>query len=208
MQTDWAFWNVGDDGLTGKVPENPPFLFGSGKSGTPCDRMHLANVSFLARFADPEFADPPGRRPWHACRADWYCGEFWSTLVPEKLNPTDPFCTVGSGKFGSPCDRMQFAYASACAAAPDAAAEGEADADGDDASATPGPSGPLEHPAISTHTPVSAIASRPALRPLRRIAAAFHGIAGITHSLTRNGTITRPLQPRITSHIGPPVTPR
>jgi hypothetical protein len=33
MQVDCAFWNVGDDGLIEEVPENPPFLFGSGKSG-------------------------------------------------------------------------------------------------------------------------------------------------------------------------------
>jgi hypothetical protein len=48
MQTDCAFWNVGDDGLNEEFPENPPFLFGSGKSGTPCDRMHCAYASACA----------------------------------------------------------------------------------------------------------------------------------------------------------------
>jgi hypothetical protein len=189
MQVDWAFWNVGDCGLTDEVPENPPFLFGSGKSGTPCVRMHLANFSSLARFApDAGFDVPPPRKLWHACLADWYCGELWS--IPSAgviLNPTDPFFTVGSGNFGTPCDRMHAAYSTAFAAAPDA--DDDDDADGEaDAPATPGPAGPLEHPAASTPAPASAVASRPARRTLSppRTAEAIHGIANITHSLPRN----------------------
>jgi hypothetical protein len=168
-----------------EVPENPPFLFGSGKSGTPCDRMHCANFSSLARFPDPEFAVPPPRRLEHACRADWYCGEFWSTPSPAvMLNPTDPFCTVGSGKFGTPCDRMHAAYSSA-SASPDTVAVGDADAEADDA---PGPADPPEHPAASTPVTASATASGPARRTLSppRTAEAIHGIANITHSLPRN----------------------
>ena len=187
MQVDCAFWNVGDDGLTVEVPENPPFLFGSGKSGTPCDRMHCANFSSLARFPDPEFAVPPPRRLEHACLADWYCGEFWSTPSPAvMLNPTDPFCTVGSGKSGTPCDRMHAAYCSASASAsPETVADCDGDGVADDTPATPGSADPPEHPATSTPATASATASRPARRilSLPRTAKAIHGIANITHSL-------------------------
>ena len=208
MQVDCAFWNVGDDGLTEEVPENPPFLFGSGKSGTPCDRMHCANFSSLARFPDPEFAVPPPRRPAHACRADWYCGEFWSTPSPAvMLNPTDPFCTVGSGKFGTPCDRMHAAYSSA-SASPDTVAD--ADAEADDAPASPGPTDPPEHPAASTPVTASATASGPARRTLfpPRTAEAIHGIANTTHSLASKRITTRPLRPRTTSPTVALVTSR
>ena len=144
--------------------------------------MHWANFSSLARFPlDPEFDVPPPRRLEHACRAAWYCGELGS--IPSAaliLNPTVPFFTVGSGNFGTPCDRMHAAYSSAFAA-PDAVADDDGDAD---APATPGPPGPLEHPAASTPAPASATASRPARRtlppPPPRTAEAIHGIADIT----------------------------
>jgi hypothetical protein len=76
---------------------------------------------------------------------------------------------------------MHAAYSSA-SAAPDATADDDADAG---APATPGP---LEHPAASTPAPATATASRPARRtlPPHRAAEAIHGIADITHSLTRN----------------------
>jgi hypothetical protein len=56
----WAAWNVGESGST--LPAlrlNSPFAFGSGKSFTPCERMHCAYCnadpeSLLDGCADPE----------------------------------------------------------------------------------------------------------------------------------------------------------
>jgi hypothetical protein len=189
MHVDWAFWNVADPGLTCEVPENPPFLFGSGKLGTPCERMHCANLMSLARVAgETELDVPPPRRLWHACLAARYVGEFWSMpSLAVILNPTDPFSTVGSGKLDTPCERMHSEYSSA-SVAPDTVADGDADEDEDEdedgTAATPGLLDPLEHPAAKRPMPTIAAARVPARRALspRRVAASHHDLADIIHS--------------------------
>src|ERR1022692_4936532 len=45
LQAFCADWNCGDWGSTPALPRTSPWLLGSGKSGTPCKRMHLLNCS-------------------------------------------------------------------------------------------------------------------------------------------------------------------
>jgi hypothetical protein len=94
-------------------------VVGSGKFGTPCARMHLAHVRAWAIAAaddDREGANAPGNRFWHADWAALNAGEsgltpgmsLRTTRVwgPETCAWKGPEA-LGSGKFGTPCDRMQ-----------------------------------------------------------------------------------------------------
>ena len=73
--------------------------------------MHAAYRRYSARtvgLTEPPFALPAGSSDWQACMADWYCGEFGSMPLPccnVTEFPLDP--DVGSGKLGTPWDRMQ-----------------------------------------------------------------------------------------------------
>jgi hypothetical protein len=63
----------------------------------------------------PEGPTPPGPpsiSDWHAFEALWNAGEFLLTPVPVRVS-----CPLffGSGKFGTPCERMQRANFSASA---------------------------------------------------------------------------------------------
>src|SRR4029453_8304756 len=59
----------------------------------------------------------PDRVSWHACCADWNCGEFWSTPGGSCI-VTPPPEKSGSGKRGTPFLRMHFAYSRTCACSP------------------------------------------------------------------------------------------
>src|ERR1039458_4934613 len=101
-----ACLNAGDWRLTPGVAgmNIPPVLgnVGSGQFGTPCLRMHCAWAS-----GDP-LGRPPGCSLLHVCSADTNAGAC--SLIPE---PGPPTGEPGSGKFGTPCERMQSANSSA-----------------------------------------------------------------------------------------------
>jgi hypothetical protein len=102
--------NAGESALVaaGSWITDPPLLgnVGSGKLGTPCLRMHCALViaaSFwLSGSGNPSLL-PPGSSFLHDCWADWNAGDCLSRLEGLKGSPF----AGGSGKFGTPCDRMQ-----------------------------------------------------------------------------------------------------
>lgn len=79
---------------------------GSGKFGTPWERMHFAFViasrRSLAEAGEPctVLADCTDAHAWWA---DWNAGDWVST--PERSKPPG----VGSGKLGTPFERMQSA---------------------------------------------------------------------------------------------------
>ena len=84
---------------------------GSGKFARPCRRMHcdsLSMFSFCASVAWPGPA-PPGPYLAQSFRAVWKAGD-WG-LIPEPIGILIPPPPPGSGKLGTPCDRMQFANA-------------------------------------------------------------------------------------------------
>lgn len=105
-----------------------PVKIGSGKFVSPCERMHCENRSAAARWLMVGGCGlpPPGRCDRHACIADWNAGPLTST--PFTLVPFGPDWTrrlrgppvVGSGKLGTPWERMQEANASAAVALLDA----------------------------------------------------------------------------------------
>jgi hypothetical protein len=104
-----ACLNAGDAGLNPGMAGNsiPPELgnVGSGKFGKPWWRMHLARASAAIRCdslsAEP-VDRPVGTSLLHVCIADRKAGDcLWMPLNP----PGAP----RSGKFGTPCDRMQLA---------------------------------------------------------------------------------------------------
>src|ERR1019366_3580109 len=110
-----ACLNAGDWRLTPGVAgmNIPPVLgnVGSGQFGTPCLRMPRAWASGAMRCASGS-GDPLGRPPGcsllHVCSADTNAGAC--SLIPE---PGPPTGEPGSGKFGTPCERMQSANSSA-----------------------------------------------------------------------------------------------
>jgi hypothetical protein len=104
-----ADWNWGELGLTPLLPviNSWPCAFGSGKLGTPWERMQLANLMTAWVFdpLDDPFPVPlpAGRSFRHVCIADWNCGEFVS--MPEGMAISRrPFLSemAESGKFGTP----------------------------------------------------------------------------------------------------------
>src|SRR3981081_4319558 len=101
-----------------------PVLSGSGKSGTPCERMHLANCSSWLSICGPGAAGEvaSGARCRQAFRADWYT----LLLTPRLFGLTcrRPFA-AGSGKSGTPRERMHCATASSSWWSDDAPVEEE-----------------------------------------------------------------------------------
>jgi hypothetical protein len=107
------------------LPPGPPVTCGSGKLGTPCERMHWAILSAFARIAvmPPGGPLPPcGSFELQACDADWNAGALTGTPLtvivwPEPARCEAWICTpppllaVGSGKLGTPCERIQLANA-------------------------------------------------------------------------------------------------
>src|SRR5580658_9885519 len=84
-----------------------PLLVGSGKLGNPWPRMQRANASIAAMCAGVCAwfwigGTPPGCRCWQAGYADLNAGDC---ALNAFLNVGEP----GSGKLGSPCERMQSA---------------------------------------------------------------------------------------------------
>jgi hypothetical protein len=87
---------------------------GSGKPETPCARMH-SDMASISRFACAEGGPclpgpPPGISFAHRDWADWNAGDCG--LIPEPLWIWIPPPPLGSGKFGTPWERMQLAKAS------------------------------------------------------------------------------------------------
>src|SRR5258708_31109410 len=78
-------------------------LTGSGKSGTPCSRMHRANLTAADSCAEFSFAlkVPGGCRVLHAATA--FIHTALLTLIPYDGNAPDAF---GSGKSLTPLTRM------------------------------------------------------------------------------------------------------
>jgi hypothetical protein len=56
----------------------------------------------------PDHGLRPGKLFRQACWADWNRGEFRS--IPRGASSMLPLANVGSGKFGTPCARMQAEY--------------------------------------------------------------------------------------------------
>jgi hypothetical protein len=108
-----ADWNAEE---LGSIPAGgvSPRAVGSAKLGTPCERMHLAKAKSCAccrgliePAPDVEKVLPAGCRERQAWLAAWNCGELIS-----RLPGVDPPVEPGSGKLGTPCERIQRAYAS------------------------------------------------------------------------------------------------
>ena len=93
------------------APGDGGVAVGSGNVVRPCARMHCASLSIASlRVSDagPLPGPPPGISFEHAFWADWNAGD-WG-FIPEPgvilMAPPEP---AGSGKFGTPCERMQSA---------------------------------------------------------------------------------------------------
>ena len=81
-------------------------VVGSGNPGMPCWRMHADTSSIRACACvdgGSELGGPFGSRLWHECAADWNAGDC--TVLGEPIRTVWPL-TFGSGKFGTPCERM------------------------------------------------------------------------------------------------------
>src|SRR5215472_16240174 len=119
----------------------------------PWVRMHFAySTAFCWSWALGGPEPPPGISDWHACRADW------SALISTLPSAGSRSCPLlfGSGKLGTPCERMQAANATA----PFCAGElvGEAAWPDGCTDATPGSCGALEL-ARTMRTTATAIAA-------------------------------------------------
>jgi hypothetical protein len=94
-----------------------PCPLGSGKSGSPWERMHSVYLRALAAIsAGVRLARPGGTSFWQAFEADWNCGVGDRGLIPGstlKAKPP-PGEGTGSGKSLSPWARMHPAYFSNC----------------------------------------------------------------------------------------------
>src|ERR1039458_3238064 len=86
-------------------------IVGPGKLGRPCARMHFARLSSSSvRISDDEPGPlPPPRNFAHAFWADWNAGDCVLMLFGMTGGPFG----LGSGKFGTPCERMHSATLSA-----------------------------------------------------------------------------------------------
>src|SRR5580700_9220847 len=124
--------NAGDCGSTPAPPSwtpipppGPLLTVGSGKFGTPCDRMHCAILSAFAFTCaiPPGSAFGLGMYFWQVFIADWKAGALTGTpltviVCPWPLRCEDwiwsppPPLAPGSGKFGTPWERMQLANCS------------------------------------------------------------------------------------------------
>ena len=96
-----------------------PLLVGSGKLGNPCLRRQRANASSAEICAWLRAGvwvgwPPPGSRCRHAVLADWNAGDFAAVELIDSLKFRGE---LGSGKLGTPCERMHPAklIASCCA---------------------------------------------------------------------------------------------
>ena len=81
-------------------------MLGSGNPEIPCFRIHADTASIRACACEDGRSEPHqplGSRRWHACTADWNAGDV--TVLCEPILTVWPL-TVGSGKFGTPCERM------------------------------------------------------------------------------------------------------
>jgi hypothetical protein len=119
-----AFSNAGELAFAKATPApSPPGPnVGSGKFGTPCSRMQRAFATMPACCAAEiggGWLVPPGCWLAHACCADRNAGDCW--LIPD-VRSGNPPPGAGSGKFGTPCERIQSEYLTPCANRPDAAA--------------------------------------------------------------------------------------
>ncbi len=105
-----AAW-VGRGAFAGKLmptPWPPGPKLGSGKAGIPCARMQRAFASkrFCCASVIGGGGLPCGRRRAHVASADWYAGDS-GLMLDGKL--TLPFA-FRSGKFRTPCPRIQSEY--------------------------------------------------------------------------------------------------
>jgi hypothetical protein len=91
-------------------------VVGSGKSLTPCARMHSAaarNSRFVAAVLAFDAAGfPPGSSLEHAFSAAWNDGD--PTMIPVSASEKLPKLS-GSGKLVTPCERMHAEYLTAVA---------------------------------------------------------------------------------------------
>jgi hypothetical protein len=98
-------------------------VLGSGNSEIPCLRIH-ADISSIRDRAcgdgGSELGAPFGSRRWHECAADWNAGDRMA--LGEPIRTCWPL-TFGSGKFGTPCERMHLENATPDATALAADAE-------------------------------------------------------------------------------------
>jgi hypothetical protein len=87
-------------------------VLGSGNPEIPCLRIHADTASIRACACPDGGSDlggPFGSRRWHECAADWNTGDC--TVLGEPIRTVWPL-TFGSGKFGTPCERMHLVNAS------------------------------------------------------------------------------------------------
>ena len=92
-------------------------VLGSGNWEIPCWRMHCAILTSLARVCaegcvvEPgPGGPPPGRSFWHFARAALNAGD--EGLIPAPTGKRNPPPGFGSGKLGTPLERMHLANAS------------------------------------------------------------------------------------------------
>ncbi len=81
-------------------------VLGSGNPEIPCLRMHTDTLSIRACACEDggsEFGGPFGSRRRQECTADWNAGDCM--VLREPIRTVWPL-TFGSGKFGTPCERM------------------------------------------------------------------------------------------------------
>src|SRR5471030_539347 len=94
--------------MTLPLPGGGGECVGSGKFGTPCLRMHFARANIASsRLSDDDPGPlPPDPRLAHAFWADRNAGACG--LMSLGIRRPRPFAP-GSGKFGTPCERMHSA---------------------------------------------------------------------------------------------------